>query len=292
MAGDNTSAMAQSWLPDGRPIAYVKALPPPSPNHSLTARPYMAQRRIWVADSSGATPVFAPILSKRLRHSGSFGPLKIFVDGTEANGATAGDLPQPRTHKKLQSKNFLDLAHGQSPGWRAIFPFVGKLPAIVLSRATGSLENSAQAERCSGTSLKRFGFIGVHLIPESCSRSPRNSVRNHPGIALTFPRIPQRRRSRRNLGGTAPSRDGSQSVISMPSRRGDVLEKSWRAAENEDPRLSHTSRARGRGRWSRYARIETRESARTSTSTTSRKGFPARTVCAANYHGEPNSLRL
>ena len=48
----------------------------------------------------------------------------------------------------------------------------------------------AQAERCSGTSLKLFGFI-----PESCSRSPRNSVRNHPGIAFTFPLIPHNRRS-------------------------------------------------------------------------------------------------
>ena len=29
------------------------------------------------------------------------------------------------------------------------------------------------------------------FIPEFCSRSPRNGVRNHPGIAFTFPRIPQ-----------------------------------------------------------------------------------------------------
>jgi hypothetical protein len=52
----------------------------------------------------------------------------------------------------------------------------------------------AQAERGSGIGLKLFGFIAESVftfIPEYCSRSPRNSVRNHPGIAFTFLRIPQ-----------------------------------------------------------------------------------------------------
>jgi len=56
------------------------------------------------------------------------------------------------------------------------------------------MEIRAQAERDSGIGLKLFGFIAEPMftfIPESCSRSPRNSVRNHPGIAFTFPRIPQ-----------------------------------------------------------------------------------------------------
>jgi hypothetical protein len=51
----------------------------------------------------------------------------------------------------------------------------------------------AQAERGSGIGLKLFGFIAESVftfIPETCSRSSRNSVRNHPGIAFTFPRIP------------------------------------------------------------------------------------------------------
>jgi hypothetical protein len=55
------------------------------------------------------------------------------------------------------------------------------------------MEIRAQAERDSGIGLKLFGFIAESVftfIPESCSRSPRNSVRNHPGIAFTFPRIP------------------------------------------------------------------------------------------------------
>jgi hypothetical protein len=51
-----------------------------------------------------------------------------------------------------------------------------------------------QAERGSGIGLKLFGFIAESvftIIPESCSGSPRNTVRNHPGIAFTFARIPQ-----------------------------------------------------------------------------------------------------
>jgi hypothetical protein len=63
----------------------------------------------------------------------------------------------------------------------------------VLSSAAGLMEIRAQAERDSGIGLKLFGFIAESLftfIPESRSRSPRNSVRNHPGIAFTFPRIP------------------------------------------------------------------------------------------------------
>ena len=63
----------------------------------------------------------------------------------------------------------------------------------MLSSAVGLMEIRAQAERDSGIGLKLFGFIAESVftfIPESCSRSPRNSVRNHPGIAFTFLRIP------------------------------------------------------------------------------------------------------
>jgi Helix-turn-helix domain of resolvase len=55
------------------------------------------------------------------------------------------------------------------------------------------MEIQAQAERDSGVGLKLFGFIAESMftfIRESCLRSSRNSVRNHPGIAFTFPRIP------------------------------------------------------------------------------------------------------
>jgi hypothetical protein len=50
-----------------------------------------------------------------------------------------------------------------------------------------------QAERGSGIGLKMFSFIAESvftIIPESCSGSSWNSVRNHPGIAFTFVRIP------------------------------------------------------------------------------------------------------
>ncbi len=50
-----------------------------------------------------------------------------------------------------------------------------------------------QAERGSGIGLKLFGFIAESvftIIPESCSGSSWNSVRNHPGIAFTLDRIP------------------------------------------------------------------------------------------------------
>jgi hypothetical protein len=55
------------------------------------------------------------------------------------------------------------------------------------------MEIRAQAERDSGDGLKLFGFIAESVftfVPESCSGSSRNSVRNHPGIAFTFLRIP------------------------------------------------------------------------------------------------------
>ena len=54
--------------------------------------------------------------------------------------------------------------------------------------------HSGEAERLSGIGLKLFGFIPESVftfIPESCSASSRNTVRNHPGIPFTFPRIPQ-----------------------------------------------------------------------------------------------------
>jgi hypothetical protein len=73
---------------------------------------------------------------------------------------------------------------------------LGRLLAIVLSSATGLWKLFRdQAERDSGIGLKLFGFIAESvftIIPESCSGSPRNAVRNHPGIAFILDRIPQR----------------------------------------------------------------------------------------------------
>jgi len=64
----------------------------------------------------------------------------------------------------------------------------------VMSSATGLWKLfRVQAERGSEIGLKVFGFIAESvftIIPESCSGSPRNAVRNHPGFAFTFDRIP------------------------------------------------------------------------------------------------------
>lgn len=59
LTGDDTSAMAPSWSPDGRRIAYVQAPAPPRPGPNftvdgVTAEPYVAQRRIWLVDASSA----------------------------------------------------------------------------------------------------------------------------------------------------------------------------------------------------------------------------------------------
>jgi len=53
--------------------------------------------------------------------------------------------------------------------------------------------HSGEAERSYGIGLKLFGFIPepvFDFIPESCSGSTRNAVRNHPGIAFILPQNP------------------------------------------------------------------------------------------------------
>jgi hypothetical protein len=78
---------------------------------------------------------------------------------------------------------------------KLILPFLGEAAAIVLSSAAGLWKLFRdQAERGSGVGRKLFDFIAESVftfIPEPCSGSPRNSVRNHPGTAFTFDRIPQ-----------------------------------------------------------------------------------------------------
>jgi len=74
-------------------------------------------------------PIFIPILAKRPSDAGRFGSLQILVGGSQADRATAGDRSQPQAQFKSQSKNFFDLAYGQSPGWQAIsFSWGGCLP--------------------------------------------------------------------------------------------------------------------------------------------------------------------
>jgi hypothetical protein len=76
----------------------------------------------------------------RRRDSRRFGSLQILVDSPEANRTTTGDLPQPQTHFKSQSQNFFDLAHGQSPGWQAILPFLGEAACHCVVQRRGHVE--------------------------------------------------------------------------------------------------------------------------------------------------------
>jgi hypothetical protein len=107
--------------------------------------------------------------------------------GAEANRATEGDLSQPQAHFKLQSKNFFDLAHGQSAGRQADPPLSrgGCLPLCCPAPLSACGNHSGEAEHLSGIGLKLFGFIAELVLPSS-----RNGVRHHPRIAFTLPRIP------------------------------------------------------------------------------------------------------
>ncbi len=66
---------------------------------------------------------------------------------------------------------------------------------MVMSSAAGLWKIfQDQAVRYSWISLKLLGFIAETVfafILESCSDSPWKGVRNHPGIAFIFDRIPQ-----------------------------------------------------------------------------------------------------
>jgi hypothetical protein len=141
----------------------------------------------WPGEQGSLQPIFVPILPKRPRDSRRFGSLQILMDGSESNRATAGDLPQPQAHFKPQSKNFFGLAHGQSPGWQAILPFLGGLPAIVLSSAVGLwklIRRSRTRFRDRPKTVRLHPGIGVHLhpgslfgiIPDWRSASSRNRV--------------------------------------------------------------------------------------------------------------------
>jgi hypothetical protein len=64
----------------------------------------------------------------------------------------------------------------------------------ILTKRRFGREDCVPAARCdSGVGLKLFGFIAEPVftfIPEFCSKSRRNAVRHHPGIAFTLLRNP------------------------------------------------------------------------------------------------------
>ena len=74
-------------------------------------------------------------------------------------------------------------------------PFLREATRQCVVQRRRLIEIRAQADRESGIGLKLFGFIAESVftfVPESCSGSSRNAVRNHPGIAFTFPRNPHK----------------------------------------------------------------------------------------------------
>src|ERR1041384_6351933 len=103
---------------------------------------------------------------------------------------------RPRPTSNFNLRTSLILRTDNLLAGKLILPFEGRLLAILCPALLSACGNhSGEAERSYGIGLKLFGFIPEPVftfIPESCSRSSRNSVRNHPGIAFTLPRIPQR----------------------------------------------------------------------------------------------------
>jgi hypothetical protein len=54
------------------------------------------------AEQGDLKPIIIPLRSERPGYLGSRGSLQVLMSGAEANRTTAGDLPQPQTHIKLQ----------------------------------------------------------------------------------------------------------------------------------------------------------------------------------------------
>src|SRR5579885_896555 len=124
-------------------------LPLPMKIGEVGHRQYRWTAARWPTEERRLQAVIVPLGCERPPNVGSLGSLQVLVCGTEANRATSGDRSQPQSHFKLQSKNFFNLAHGQSPGWQADPPFRGggclPLCCPALLRACGN--HSGEAER-------------------------------------------------------------------------------------------------------------------------------------------------
>lgn len=102
--------------------------------------------------------------------SNCFGSWQILVDGSEANPATAGDLPQPQAHCKLQSKNFFDLAQRTISWLASDLPFLGEAACLCVVQ-----------RRCP---------VEIILAKPNALPDRPKTFRLHPGITFTFARIP------------------------------------------------------------------------------------------------------
>ena len=81
---------------------------------------------------------------------------------------------------------------------KLILPFRGGFVVPVMMSSAARLWKSFRADResHSGMGRKPFAFPPESLFafsPESCSSSPRNAFRVHPGIPFAFPRNPHTR---------------------------------------------------------------------------------------------------
>src|SRR5438034_8615102 len=61
--------------------------------------------------------------------------LQVVMDRTLTDRTSSGDLPLPQPQLEAEAEDFLDLAHGQSPGWHAVSPVNGRnsLPSLISS---------------------------------------------------------------------------------------------------------------------------------------------------------------
>lgn len=58
--------------------------------------------------------------------------LQVAMHRSLTDRTSSGDLPLPQPQLEAEAEYFLDLAHGQSPGWHAVSPSVscGEQPAL------------------------------------------------------------------------------------------------------------------------------------------------------------------
>jgi Tol biopolymer transport system component len=136
VTGTSTSAMAPAWSQDGRRIAYVQAPAPPTPGpqystDNVTARPYMAQRRIWIADASGAIPPYPITADVRYRDEEplwSADGTHILIGRLDASGTrtlwlmgAAGENPVQVSDALLQEDRYSWAGYYGYIDWRSAF---------------------------------------------------------------------------------------------------------------------------------------------------------------------------
>jgi hypothetical protein len=91
--------------------------------------------------------------------------LEILVDGSEANRATAGNLPQPRPTENFNRRTSLILRTDNLLAGKLILPFAGGCLPLCCPALLSLWELfRVQAERGSGISLKLFGFIAESVF--------------------------------------------------------------------------------------------------------------------------------